>query len=77
MTVPPEGSKEMSLDEIRKAHQSMWVAITVTKRDENGQPVAGKFVAEDPDRYRLRDQIYSYTDICIFFTGEPQFPLFL
>ena len=54
-----------------------WVAITVTKRDKNGQPVAGKLVAEDVDRYRLRQTVVKYNDICIFYAGEPPYPLFL
>jgi len=49
----------------------------VTKRDENGQPTAGKFVADDADRYRLRDQIILQNDICIFYAGDPPYPLFL
>jgi len=77
MSVPSLDSKELSLDQIRKDHPRMWVAMVVTKRDDNGQPIAGKFVAEDPDRYRLRDQIVQYIDICIFFAGDPPYPLFL
>ncbi len=55
----------------------MWVAILVTKRDKNYQPTAGKVVALDVDRYRLRDSIIEYNDICILFAGESQVPLFL
>lgn len=58
-------------------HPNLWVAILVTKRDENGQPVAGSLVAEDADRYRLRDLIVKYSDVCIFFAGDSPFPLFL
>jgi hypothetical protein len=68
---------ETPFEKIREDHPHMWVAVLVTKRDENGQPIAGKFVAEDPDRYRLRDQVIQYNDICIFFAGDPPYPLFL
>ena len=78
MTVSSADRKgEVSFDQIREDHPRMWVAVLVTKRDENGQPIAGKFVAEDPDRYRLRDQVVQYNDICIFFAGDPPYPLFL
>ncbi len=75
MSVP--SSEELTLEEISKKHLNLWVAITVTKRDENGQPTAGQVVAEDADRYRLRDLIVKYNDVCIFFAGDSQFPLFL
>lgn len=75
MSSPP--SEELTLEEIRTRHQNLWVAITVTKRDENGQPTAGLVVAEDADRYRLRDLIVRYDDVCIFFAGDSPFPLFL
>ncbi len=75
MTV--QASAELTLEEIRKRHPNLWVAITVTKRDENGQPTAGKVVAEDADRYRLRDLIVKYGDVCIFFAGDSPFPLLL
>lgn len=75
MSAPPP--EEFTLEEIRKMHPNLWVAILVTKRDENGQPVAGSLVAEDADRYRLRDLIVKYSDVCIFFAGDSPFPLFL
>jgi hypothetical protein len=68
---------ELSLPEIYEQHKDRWVAITVTKRDRNGQPVAGKVIAEDVDRYRLRQNIARYNEVCIFFAGETPFPLFL
>ncbi len=70
-------SEELPLPKIRERHPNMWVAILVTKRDKNYQPTAGKVVALDVDRYRLRDSIIEYNDICILFAGESQFPLFL
>ena len=69
--------EELTLAQIREKHPNMWVAMLVTKRDKNRQPIAGKVVAEDVDRYRLREALYSYKDVCIFFAGESQFPLFL
>lgn len=79
MTTPAAraGADELSLEEIRKKHQKLWVAMVVTKRDENGQPTAGRVVAEDADRYRLRDLIVAQDDVCIFFAGDSPFPLLL
>lgn len=79
MTTPPAqaSSEELTMDQIRTKHQNLWVAITVTRRDENGQPTAGRVVAEDSDRYRLRDLIVALDDVCIFFAGDSPFPLFL
>ena len=68
---------ELSMIQFFEQYSNRWVAITVTKRDKNGQPVAGKFVAEDVDRYRLRQTVVKYNDICIFYAGEPPYPLFL
>lgn len=77
MTAAPETAEELTLEEVHEKHKTRWVAMVVTKRDENGQPTAGKVVAEDADRYRLRDTIAPYNDICIFYAGEALFPLFL
>ena len=49
----------------------------MTARDKNFQPTSGKVVAHDFDRYRLRQNLYNYKDVCIFFAGESIFPLFL
>jgi predicted transcriptional regulator len=72
-----EDQQELSISKMRELHKNRWIAITVTKRDKNGQPTAGKIVAEDVDRYRLRQNIIKYNDICIFYSGDPPFPLFL
>jgi hypothetical protein len=68
---------ELSLQEIRKRHKDKWVAVVVTKRDRNLQPAKGKVVAEDIDRYLLRQKLGAYPDICIFFAGDPIYPPFL
>jgi hypothetical protein len=68
---------ELTLPEFFEQYKGRWVAMTVTKRDKNGQPTAGKLVAEDVDRYRLRQTVVKNNDICIFFAGEPPFPIFL
>ena len=49
----------------------------MTARDKNFQPKSGKVVANDVDRYRLRQNLYKHRDVCIFFAGESLFPLFL
>jgi len=68
---------ELELPEIFKQFKDHWVAIQVTKRDQNEQPLAGKVIANEVDRYRLRLKIVQYNDICIFFAGEPPYPLLL
>jgi hypothetical protein len=77
MSAASAEAKEATFEQIKKDHPNLWVAVTVTKRDQNGQPIAGKVIAEDADRYRLRDQIIMHNDICIFFAGDPLYPLFL
>jgi hypothetical protein len=72
-TEPPE----LSMEEILEQHKDRWVAMIVTKRDKNGQPSAGKIIEEDVDRYRLRQNTVKYNDLCIFYAGETQFPLFM
>jgi hypothetical protein len=62
---------ELSLPEIRTRHKDKWVAVVVTKRDRNLQPTKGKVVAEDMDRILLRLKLGAYSDICIFFAGDP------
>ena len=79
--VPREGEQgeqeDLALPEIRERHKDRWVAVVVGKRDKNLQPLSGKVVAEDIDRYLLRQKLGNYPDICIFFTGESPYPLLL
>lgn len=69
--------QDLSLEEIASGYFGRWVAITVTKRDENLQPTRGIVVAHDVDRYKLRTSITKYSDICILFAGDPPFHLML
>jgi len=73
----PEEPPELTLPQIFEMYKDRWVAILVTKRDENQQPTAGKVVADDVDRYRLRTNITKYNDVCIFFAGESPYPLLM
>ena len=77
MGTSSQGSKELSLEQARAQFPKMWVAMVVTRRDDNGQPLAGRVVAEDPDRYRLREKLIQLKAVCIFFAGESPFPLLL
>ncbi|MDG7007073.1 MAG: hypothetical protein JRN06_02375 [Nitrososphaerota archaeon] len=72
-----DGQEELTLQQITERHKDRWVAMVVTKRDGNLQPVAGRVVAMDADRYRLRESLVKYTDVCIFYTGEPPYPILL
>jgi len=80
-SVPSAGEQtepaDLTLSEIRKRYKDQWVAIIVTGRDKNLQPSKGKVVAEDIDRYMLRQKLTKYNEICIFYTGEPVYPLLL
>jgi len=73
----PEEKEELSIPEISTKHKGRWVAILVTKRDGNLQPIKGRVVAEDLDRYRLRGHVARYADVCIFYAGESPYPLLL
>lgn len=73
----PEEGKELSIHEIFEGYKDKWVAMTVTERDKNFQPAKGRVVSYDSDRYRLRQKLLRYDDVCIFYAGEPQYPLFL
>ncbi|MEM1947045.1 MAG: hypothetical protein QXF95_08565 [Candidatus Caldarchaeum sp.] len=68
-------SEELSITDIYKKHKGFWVALLVTARDENGQPIMGKVVGVDIDRYRLRQQTTAYKELCVFYAGEPEYPL--
>lgn len=74
-------AEELTLQEIRKRHKDKWVAIIVTERDKNLQPSKGKVVETDLDRYMLRQKLRlkpkSNKDLCIFYAGEPPYPLLL
>jgi len=61
---------ELELPEIFKKFKDHWVAIQVTKRDQNEQPLAGKVVANEVDRYRLRLKIVQYNDIASSLRGN-------
>jgi hypothetical protein len=69
--------EELAISEIRQKYSKRWVAAVVTQRDRNLQPVRGQVVADDVDRYRLRQKITRFNDICIFYAGETEFPLLL
>ncbi len=80
-SAPPPGEQaelqELALPEIVKQYKGKWVAIAVTGRDKNLQPTKGKVVADDQDRYMLRMKLKKFQEICIFYAGEPPYPLLL
>lgn len=65
---------ELTIPEIRKQFKDKWVAVVVTRRNRNLQPTRGKVVAQDMDRFLLRQKLGKYKDICIFFAGDPVYP---
>ena len=76
--VEPE---EFTLSEIRSRFNDKWVAILVTKRDKNLQPIKGSVVESNLDRYMLRQKLRlkskEFPEVCILFAGEPVYPLLL
>ena len=68
---------ELEVSEILKQYKDKWVAIRVTKRDKNLQPTKGVVLAEDMDRYRIRQKVIREREVCIFYAGEPAYPLLL
>lgn len=77
MNEAQDQSEELTIDEIYKKYANKWVAIIVTERDKNLQPIKGKVVAVELDRYRLWQQTQEYNDLCIFYAGDPIYPLML
>ncbi len=69
--------EEMTLSQISERYHDRWVAVEVTRRDRNGQPVRGSVVAADVDRYNIREKTMKLTDICIFYAGETPYRLHL
>lgn len=74
---PEEQDQELSLSQILQKYRDRWIAMVVTQRDDNMQPLAGKVVADDVDRYRLRQKIAQYDDICLLYAGEADYHLLL
>jgi len=71
---PPE---VLTLTEMAAKYKDRWVAIEVTERDENLQPVKGRVLADDIDRYNLREKTAKYNEVCIFYTGDVPYRLLL
>lgn len=67
----------MSLSEIIEKHKDRWVAIEVTGRDSNYQPVEGRVVEEEVERYTLAEKTAKYDDVCILYAGDQPFRLLL
>ncbi|MGA2665419.1 MAG: hypothetical protein ABSF83_10785 [Nitrososphaerales archaeon] len=67
----------LSLSEILARYKGRWVAMVVVERDANLQPLSGRVVAEDADRYRLREHLSGYADVCILYAGASPYPLLL
>jgi len=67
----------LTLSQISARYHDRWVAVVVTGRDRNGQPVKGRVVAEDVDRYNIRMKTINLRDVCIFYAGELPYRLHL
>ena len=69
--------KVLTLSEISDRYRDRWVAVEVTRRDRNLQPLKGRVVADELDRYTLRERTMKYKDLCIFYAGELPYRLLL
>ncbi len=69
--------EDLTLSEISERYKDRWVAIEVTGRDRNFQPLKGRVLENDVDRYRLREKTTKYNDICFFYAGESSYHLLL
>ena len=76
MAAASEGP-DIPLSKVSERYKDRWVAVVVTSRDKNLQPLTGRVVADDVDRYRLRDKVLQYNDICILYAGDCPYPLML
>lgn len=58
----------MSLEEIEKKYVSLWVAVKVTERDDDGQPKRGFVLCQHLNRKMLSHELTycAEKDICIF-----------
>ena len=70
-------AEDLPLPKISERYKDRWVAIEVTGRDRNHQPLKGRVVADEIDRYTLREKTTKYKDICIFYAGELPYHLLL
>jgi hypothetical protein len=70
-------AEDLPLPKISERYKDRWVAIVVTERDRNAQPVKGRVVADDVDRYRLREKTAKYDEICFFYAGDSSYRLLL
>ena len=64
-----EKERSMSLAELEKLYPDRWLAVSVEKRDVNGQPTEVKLVEKNLDLYGIRKNITA-DDICVLFTGS-------
>ena len=70
-------AEELDIQEIFTKYKDKWVAIKVTGRDKNLQPTRGIVLADEMDRYRLRQRIIREKEACIFYAGQPMYTLII
>ena len=66
-----ESADVMSLDEMKERFHGQWLAITVTARDDAGQPIAGHVLAHRPTRLEVCEAVRSERDACLLYAGAP------
>ena len=71
------GPEILPFSEIREKYKDRWVAVEVTERDGNSQPVKGRVLEDEVDRYTLADKTAKYSEVCIFYAGELPYHLLL
>jgi len=61
---------EVPISEAVALHCGEWLAIQVSRRDQNGLPIAGRVVAHAQSRWELRQAIHELKEIYIKFAGS-------
>ncbi len=62
-------NKSYSLDELSARYPRQWLAVTVTERDENGQPVRASLLTREIDVFTARNNAGG-VNFCTMYTGS-------
>jgi len=67
----------LSIAEAMQEYPEEWIAMRVTERDSNGQPLEGIVVWHERDKRQLRTNTLKERELCVFFGGYPQVPVMI
>jgi len=60
----------LTMAEATQEYPEEWLAMRVTRRDSNGQPMEGVVIAHDKDKRLIRTSTIREREICIFYAGQ-------